>query len=301
MIEHWHGITCKWQRKTRQPQQCWIAKNRLIIRHGGKMVIRGSYNINGVRNSHLQQIINTLNMAKEFKMDEPEFLDFRAISEKQDNPVTGVKRTPGYRDSLAFAYGLDRTFPLETVDLKSFNQKHDKDVESATIHIGSDADYFARKMNFLAFVVADHIYFRSNKFNTATDEGRELIAHELTHVAQNKERRFEGKEELEREAEQVECAEVWETDPAETITLTGKTYRLRKSEQKKIVYLTAAYIAQWIEERSLLLDEEDYLKLLVAYKEFITSKEPIGNQVTQADYWMEEELKRELKMRAGIT
>jgi hypothetical protein len=240
-------------------------------------------------------------MAKKFKMDEPEFLDFRAISKKQDNPVTEVKTAPGYRDSLAFAYGLDRTFPLETVELKSFNQKHDKNIESAIIHIGSDADYFARRMNFLAFVVADHIYFRSNKFNTATGEGRELIAHELTHVAQNKERRFEGKEELEREAEQVESAEAGETDSVETITLTGKTYRVKKSEQRKIVCMVAAYIEQWVEERRLLLDEEDYLKLLVAYKEFITGIEPIGNPVTQADYLTEEELKRELRMRAGIT
>jgi hypothetical protein len=264
------------------------------------MLIRGSYNISGVRNSHLQQIINTLNLAKEFKMDEPEFLDIRLILEKQDNPVTGVKRTRGYRDSLAFAYGLDRTFPLETVELKSFNQKHDKNIETAIIHIGSSADYYARSMNFLAFVIADHIYFRSNKFNMTTDEGRKLVAHELTHVAQNREKEFEGKEELEREAEQAECAEAWETDPVETITFTGKTYRLRKSEQRKLVYLTANYIEKWVEERRLLLDEEDYLHLLATYKEFITSIEPIGNPVTQADYWIEEELKRELRMRAGI-
>jgi hypothetical protein len=265
------------------------------------MVIRGRYNINVVRNNHLRPVISTLNTSKEFKMDEPEYLDIRRIFTKQDNPVTRVKHTRGYRDSLAFAYGVDRTFPLETVELQSFNQKHDKNVENTVIHIGPDADYYARSMNFLAFVVADHIYFRSNKFNTTTDEGRKLIAHELTHVAQNKKRGFEGEEELEREAEQAEYAEAEETDPVETVTLNGKMYRIRKSAQKKIVRMTADYITKWMGERKIILDGEDYLKLLVRYEEFITDPFPMGHgPATLAGLRMEEELKEELRRRAGI-
>ncbi|MDR0321061.1 MAG: DUF4157 domain-containing protein [Treponema sp.] len=264
------------------------------------MVIRGSYIITGVRNENLWHIIRTLNLAKELKMNEPDFLDIMRISRKQDNPVTEVKHTSGYRDKLPFAHGVDRTFPLETVELKSFNQKHDKDIENAIIHIGSDADYYARRMNLLAFVLNDHIYFRSNKFNTTTDEGRKLVAHELTHVAQNKERRFEGKDELEREAEQTEYAEVEETDPKETFTVNGKFYQLRKSEQKKFVHITADNITKWLEERKIILDEVKYLELLVAYKEFITGIEPLGEPITQADRRLDEELKIELKFRAGI-
>jgi hypothetical protein len=79
------------------------------------MAIRGSYIINVAGNDRLQHIVDTLNTAKEFKIIEPDFLDIRRILRKQDNPVTGVKHTREYRDSLALAYGLDRTFPLETI------------------------------------------------------------------------------------------------------------------------------------------------------------------------------------------
>jgi hypothetical protein len=259
------------------------------------MAIRGAYRISPVENRRLRRVIRILNTAKTFKTDEPDFLGIRFISRKQDNPVDGVKETAKRRDHWSSAYGIDRSFPLETVQLESFNQKHDKNVESATIHIGPNSDELAHSMNFLAFVIAADIYFRSNKFNTTTEEGRKLLAHELTHVAQSKDRGYKGKEELELEAEQEEYVEVVEADPLETITIGGKEFRIRKSQQRKLVCMTAEEIVRDIEKEEFFMDGEEYLALLLKFKKMITRFDAMYETKTEADRWMENELKKELR------
>ena len=97
-----------------------------------------------------------------------------------------------------------------------------------------------------------------------------MLGHELTHVAQNKNKRFESKDELEREAELAEYIETAESDPPENVTIAGIDYPLRKEEQKEIVYMTADSITKWVEERKYILDEKKYFKLLIKYKEMVT-------------------------------
>jgi len=239
-------------------------------------------------------------MAKTFKMEDSSFLVEREILRKQDNPIIVEKKPTGYHTVMPLPYNYDRSFPLETVELQSFNQKHEKDVKSATIHIGQSADEFARSMNLLAFVVVNDIYFRSNKFNPTTEEGRKLLAHELTHVAQFKSKGFEEKEELEIEAEQEEKAEAVEIDPLETITAGGQSYQVRKSQQKKLVYMLANEIIQWVERQRVLMKEEEYLALLIAFKEMITGYDMMCEPKTQADRWIEQELKDELRRRTMV-
>ena len=256
--------------------------------------------IDGVNNHHLRNIIDILNTAKEFKANHPEFLQFWGLANKTDNPVTDAKNTVYDPATFLLSRTSDRTFPLETVELQSFNQKQDKNIESAVIHVGPSSDEIARSNNLLAFVMMDEIFFRSNKFNTTTEEGRKLLRHELTHVAQNKNKSFKTVEELEQEAERAEYAETVETDPAETVTISGKNYKLRKNEQRKIVHMTADYITNWVEKRKYMLDEEEYLKLILDYKEMVTGFEKIYDTKTEADCWMEQELKKELRWMAGL-
>ena len=106
-------------------------------------------------------------------------------------------------------------------------------VETVQIHYGPYADELTRSLHTLALTVGADIYFRSKAYKPETEEGRKVLAHELTHVQQSKEDRLEGQRpvvELEKEAEDAE---------------------------KKVEYIT--------EHNTLGLDEEEYLKFLIAY------------------------------------
>jgi len=193
------------------------------------VVIRGRYRIDNIRYRTLRNIITTLNMGKEFMISDHRFLEFWTVLKKTDNPVTEAEESVADRVTLLQKFTSDRTFPLETVTLKGFNQKHGQDIESATIHYGPGSDEMTRSMNSLALVLGNDIYFRSNKFNPSTEDGQKLLAHELTHVAQNERKETKGREELEWEAEQAETIDIAEDDPIETLELNGRTYRFRIS------------------------------------------------------------------------
>ena len=264
------------------------------------MIDRGIFRISGVRNVHLRNKIGILNFARNLKIREPNFLHLssEAISRKHDVPVTEAKGTIIDPVAISTPQTSDRIFPLDTIEIKNFNEKHDLNVENAIIHIGSDADYYARAWNLLAFVVKDNIYFRSNKFNTTTEEGRKLLYHELAHVAQNENKVKKDKEELELEAQQAETWEVFDPDPPEKITLDRSVYYLRKSEQKKVIHMTANSVISWIEREKYSSNEREYLQLLINYDELITGNRPICKGRTEADRRMDQELKRELRLRS---
>jgi hypothetical protein len=147
------------------------------------------------------------------------------IAEYQ-NPETAFNRPLPY----------DRIFPLETVELQTFNQNHDTHIEYATIHEGYYADELTRSLNVAALTIATDIFFRSNNYNTSSIEGRKTLAHELTHVSQYEERDvidLKDTEKLEKEAENAEAEEVFEIDPLITVNFNGKAIRVRKSQQKR--------------------------------------------------------------------
>lgn len=58
------------------------------------------------------------------------------------------------------------------------------DFSSVRIHTDNRAANLNRQLNAQAFAVGNSIFFGSNKFQPETSEGRELIAHELTHTIQ---------------------------------------------------------------------------------------------------------------------
>ncbi len=261
------------------------------------MAKKGTYSINCGANWRLQSVIDCLNAAKVCKMNEPSYLDITMIMRKPDNPVStgNMIDEPWFRE-----WGFDRKFPLETVELQSYNQNHEKDVKTAIIHTGAWADDFTYSMNALAITTAFGIFFRSNKFNTSTEEGRKLLAHELTHIAQFEKPELKNEEELESEAEQEENIEVFDPDPIETVTVGKHTYRLRKSQQKKYIRMVADNIIQWVTEQKTILDEQEFLKLLIAIKNYVTGFRPLWQTKTAADRWLEEEFRHELRWRTGL-
>jgi hypothetical protein len=58
------------------------------------------------------------------------------------------------------------------------------DLSGVRVHTGSEADSLNRAVSARAFTTGSDVFFRKGEYNPGTSSGRELIAHELTHVVQ---------------------------------------------------------------------------------------------------------------------
>ena len=58
------------------------------------------------------------------------------------------------------------------------------DFGDVKIHTDSDAIQLNQELNARAFTVGSHVYFNEGQYNTNSDDGKKLLAHELTHTIQ---------------------------------------------------------------------------------------------------------------------
>jgi hypothetical protein len=58
--------------------------------------------------------------------------------------------------------------------------------DQVQIHTGAQAAQLSRALNAKAFTVSNNIYFNNGQYQPDTNEGKHLLAHELTHVVQQK-------------------------------------------------------------------------------------------------------------------
>ncbi|MCP4134810.1 MAG: DUF4157 domain-containing protein, partial [bacterium] len=65
-----------------------------------------------------------------------------------------------------------------------FEERMDASFSDVRIHSGNSADNLARSINAKAFTTGHDIVFAARQYNPHSREGKELIAHELTHVLQ---------------------------------------------------------------------------------------------------------------------
>lgn len=199
---------------------------------------------------------------KKFKNEDSEF------NEEMQNPGTIILREPSY----------DRKHNLDTVIINDFNKNHDKDVDNAIVHLGLYADEYARSFRAMAFTIANHIYFRKGAYKPESEEGRKLIAHELTHVAQNKlknENLNTTKEELEKEAEKEEIKEQYNPEKIVIINVGNKTYKVTEKNAQIIDYYVEQELEDWVEREVEYLPEERALQLLINYKKYLERKKRI--------------------------
>ncbi len=99
-----------------------------------------------------------------------------------------------------------------------------------------------------------------------------LIAHELTHIAQHKNKedyKNASKTELEQEAEINELNERYNPDPLIAKKIGGTEYKFRKSVWKKIVSNAVRGVEQYIEWEEGRIPNRKYLELLLKYQEFM--------------------------------
>jgi hypothetical protein len=65
-----------------------------------------------------------------------------------------------------------------------FGERMGSDFSGVKIHTGTEAEQSAKEVNAKAYTVDNHIIFNKGQYDPGTDEGKKLLAHELTHTLQ---------------------------------------------------------------------------------------------------------------------
>lgn len=217
----------------------------------------------------LRVIVDVIDKAIRYMQANPKFLEQQQMNRKRAQEFMEYQRV---ETMIRRRLDHDRVFPLDTVAIQEYRTKYKGDLESAMIHTGPAADELARSMNALAVTIAGDIYFRNNTFNPHDEEGRKLLAHELTHVTQHSEKRITRQtttEELESEAIKAESAQGYDPDPYVTIPVGNKSIRIRSSTVPKLIHLVADDVEDWVSCQKTMLDERSYLELLCAYEAWL--------------------------------
>jgi len=74
--------------------------------------------------------------------------------------------------------------PLEPALRQDMEQRFGYDFSKVRVHSGSTAEQSAQDVNANAYTVGQNIVFGAGRFARETEQGRRLLAHELTHVVQ---------------------------------------------------------------------------------------------------------------------
>lgn len=170
----------------------------------------------------------------------------------------------------------DRSIPVETTVLNEYNLKTGSNLENATIRYGAYSDELTRAYHATALTIGATIYFSTKAYKPETEEGRKTIAHELTHVAQHKNRPLADnrtKDELEAEAEAAERTEQPPTEPIVVIQAGGRQCRMRRSEAERLDAYTEREVEDWIEREKDMMPDKEYARLLKAYRRYLDGRE----------------------------
>jgi hypothetical protein len=129
--------------------------------------------------------------------------------------------------------------PLEPALRQEMEQRFGRDFSQVRVHTGSIPEQSARDVNARAYTVGHSMVFGAGEFKPGTPEGRRLLAHELTHVAQqsgaaaNVVRRSNGFDDDEPTGEWRRAGTVVEPSPAGSPR--GVAHRPGGSEHANVV------------------------------------------------------------------
>ncbi len=82
---------------------------------------------------------------------------------------------------------------LSNKERSFFESKIGYDFSGVKLHTNTEANQSAKNINALAYTHGNNIVFGSGQYQPATDEGKRLMAHELTHVVQQKNNSIQSK------------------------------------------------------------------------------------------------------------
>jgi hypothetical protein len=90
--------------------------------------------------------------------------------------------------------------PLDSATRAFFEPRFGQDFSSVRVHTDSASSQSARNINALAYTLGHHIVFERDQYQPQTSSGRKLLAHELTHVIQQKTQASQTSKYIQRQA-----------------------------------------------------------------------------------------------------
>lgn len=100
-------------------------------------------------------------------------------STPSSDPLQGTSAPQSVTDVLSFGGQ-----PLQSGTREAMESHFDRDFSRVRVHADRAAHRSAESIAARAYTAGTHIVFGEGAYAPATDEGRHLLAHELTHVAQ---------------------------------------------------------------------------------------------------------------------
>jgi hypothetical protein len=101
-----------------------------------------------------------------------------AVVEEERSPVHDVVSSGGS--------------PLEAGVRSDMEGRFGQDFSDVRVHTGSPAHDSAKSVNAQAYTVGSNIVFQRDKYDPSSDSGKHMLAHELTHVVQQRSGPVEG-------------------------------------------------------------------------------------------------------------
>jgi len=123
------------------------------------------------------------------------------IQRATSSSVSTPEVTPDVESSISSMQGGGE--PLAKQDQSFFESRMGADFSNVRIHTDSNAAQTSDSLQAKAFTVENNIAFNKGQYQPGTDEGRHLIAHELTHVVQQG-----GAKTIAREPDDIDSEEV---------------------------------------------------------------------------------------------
>ncbi len=129
------------------------------------------------------------NIMREALPEEEELMRQEALPEEEEALVQ-MDAVPGSvpavdeetESQIEGARGGGQSLPESAREF--FEPRFGQDFSGVQVHTSSDSDMLNRDLNARAFTTGQDIFFRSGEYNPESSGGRELLAHELTHVVQ---------------------------------------------------------------------------------------------------------------------
>lgn len=98
------------------------------------------------------------------------------------------------RSSVHDVVAGDGGEPLDAGTRSDMEARLGADFTDVRVHTGTTADASATEVGARAYTVGNHIVFQRDAYDTASDAGRTTLAHELTHVVQQRQGPVDGTE-----------------------------------------------------------------------------------------------------------
>jgi hypothetical protein len=120
--------------------------------------------------------------AEASELEEEEMAMAKHISDIQRDGAGVPPVTDDMENQINSAKGGGQPIPEDTRNF--LEPRFGQDFSNVRIHTGAEADNLNNSLQAKAFTTGSDIFFRDGDYNPNSGEGRELLAHELTHVVQ---------------------------------------------------------------------------------------------------------------------